>query len=348
MLFKEAKGLEIGDLVVVKHAFTATRGGQLSQDDVGIVTMVHNTGQIGLVADKQEPELLIGTPQFVNIRLVPKGLRHSFRQDHGSGYIKTFDKEKNGVADIVEEIQRIDDIIANAMGFFDKVLETGRALSAVEATWSMRENLRTYVLATLMAPAWHGSWASGIPMLVASHSRFCSHLTMAAVKGGRACDKEIDFIVALMPKMGFEVKVMARKNESKISGLVSIRWEWKRQRPGADDYIVELFQYQKVEKASMLAQAMAPEPKHCQAPNLKRIAVVSAPVDDKFGQPINERLNVLLLKMLDGAANRAAKNRFLPVTTADAYKSEENFRIYQEYFDLAYRTLAEIGRKPTG
>ena len=50
----------------------------------------------------------------------------------------------------------------------------------------------------------------------------CQDLTLLAIKGGAACDCEINFIVALMAELGAEVQEMAKSKD----GGERIEWVW--------------------------------------------------------------------------------------------------------------------------
>ena len=85
-------------------------------------------------------------------------------------------------------------------------------------------------------------------------------------------------------------------------------------RRGAGRCGVYLCQYQKVEDATvgLLQNDFMPLKANTHAPNLRRVAVVSAPVVDKEGEPIAQKLNENVSQALEGAKAIAAKKGFKP------------------------------------
>ena len=130
---------------------------------------------------------------------------------------------------------------------------------------------------------------------------------MFAVKGGAACDCEIQFIEIFMELLGAEVRL---KGEDQ--GPFRL-WVWMVKRDGAEDCNVSLYQYATVEDASVVQLELGhflARKDYTHAPNLKRCAVVSAPVTDEAKKPIAERLNTNVGDALARAKEEAAKNGF--------------------------------------
>ena len=138
----------------------------------------------------------------------------------------------------------------------------------------------------------------------------CRQLNLLAIKGGDACDCEIKFIEALMEELGAQVKVFRKVSENGER----IEWCWFLERKGGSICMVRLTQYQKVEYADvpMLQRDFLPVKAYTHAPNLKRVAVVSAPVVDKEEKPIAQELNENVSKALEGAKALADKKGFMP------------------------------------
>ena len=93
-----------------------------------------------------------------------------------------------------------------------------------------------------------------------------------------------------------------------------IQWRWWLKRKGAGNCMVTLYQYQKVEYAdvAMLQDDFLPEKAYTHAPDLNRVAVVSAPVVDEEEKPIAQRLNENVSQALENAKAVADKKGFLP------------------------------------
>ena len=138
----------------------------------------------------------------------------------------------------------------------------------------------------------------------------CSELTLLAIKGGDACDCEIKFIEALMEELGAQVDKFREVSDDGED----IRWCWWLQRKGAKPLHGGLHQYQKVEYATvgMLQNSFLPDKALTHAPNLRRVAVVSAPVVDKEGKPIAQKLNENVSQALENAKALADKKGFRP------------------------------------
>ena len=109
-----------------------------------------------------------------------------------------------------------------------------------------------------------------------------------------------------MEQLGAEVRVKA---EDQGKYLV---WMWNVKRDGADDCMVQLYQFKTVEDASVdqLKFGFLPLKAATHAPNLMRCAVVSAPERDIAGEPIAARLNKNVGDALAAAKEDAAKEGF--------------------------------------
>jgi len=164
----------------------------------------------------------------------------------------------------------------------------------------------TIVLATVFAGNWRSCWVTGLVATLLRNIPRCKTFNMFAVKGGPACDCEIQFIVNFMELLGAKV---IGKAVDKGKFLV---WGWKVKRDGADDCDVYLKQYKTVEDASVasLKTGFLARKDKTHAPNLKRCAVVSAPERDIAGEPIAARLNQNVGDALAAAKEKAAKEGF--------------------------------------
>jgi len=168
--------------------------------------------------------------------------------------------------------------------------ESGIAPTAEEVTIDRKENNHTIILATVKAGAWKRAWACSLLGLIIDGYTHCSRMDLLAIKGGWACDCEIEFIQKVMLALGFDVVT----DGCHVAVPAYTAWQWEIMRPGAEPYMVLLSLYDNVEELDPqnLATLCAPDldDSNCR-PNLYRIAAVSAPVVDMDGVPIAERLN---------------------------------------------------------
>lgn len=148
-----------------------------------------------------------------------------------------------------------------------------------------------------MAGGWRIIWAQSVVFtIIACYSR-CSTLCMHAVKGGPACDCEIDFINALLPAIGFTAIGPSIRNHP----LGYTRYTWCIGRPGADRFTVYVQVWDRPEniEAGALRADFHPRESQSVVPNLVRVAVVSSPVTDLKGERADEKLNSKLNEGLD-------------------------------------------------
>ena len=164
----------------------------------------------------------------------------------------------------------------------------------------------TIVLATVFAGNWRSCWVTGLVATLLRNIPRCDIFRMFAVRGGPACDCEIQFILNFMELLGAEVVVKAADTGEYLW------WQWKVKRDGADDCVVQLVQFKTVEDASVdeLSQDFLPDKANTHAPMLKRCAVVSAPERDIANEPIAARLNKNVGDALATAKELAAKVGF--------------------------------------
>ena len=212
----------------------------------------------------------------------------------------------------IHEVDRIYGMLLLALkeGRTEAETDTSGPKEAGEVIQATLDSFFTAVLATVHAGAWRLDWIAGILFVLLCSVPCCRVLNLLAIKGGAACDCEIKFIEALMEELGAEVKTFREvENDGK-----RIEWTWWLKRKGAEDCTVYLFQYQKVEYADVeqLQVDFLPEKAYTHAPNLQRVAVVSAPVVDKEGKPIAQKLNENVSQALEGAKAIADKKGFMP------------------------------------
>jgi len=167
----------------------------------------------------------------------------------------------------------------------DKFNEAGR--SAEEVVDACLRCFDTIVLLSVKAGNWRSCWVRSLITTLLLNIPRCRLFTMFAVRGGAACDCEIQFIEKFMELLGAKVVQKAAD-----CGMFLL-WGWKVKRDGADDCLVRLQQFKTVEDASVvnLKAGFQPDKYFMHAPNLSRSAVVSAPEKDIAGEPIAARLN---------------------------------------------------------
>ena len=212
----------------------------------------------------------------------------------------------------IDELDDVHGVKLQALkqGLLEAVKDTSGPKQAGETVKAQLDSFGTAVLATVEAGAWRLNWVAGLLYILLSCVPRCCDLNLLAIKGGDACDCEIKFIEALMEELGAKVDTFRKVSYDGER----IRWTWFLKRKGAEDCTVYLNQYQKVEYATVgfLQKDFLPNKDYMNAPNLNRVAVVSAPVVDKEGKPIAQELNENVSKALEGAKAIADKKGFAP------------------------------------
>ena len=188
------------------------------------------------------------------------------------------------------------------LGKLKAVVEGKDKRSAEQVVAACLGGFDTIVLATVFAGNWRSCWVSGLIATLLRNIPRCKIFTMFAVKGGAACDCEIQFTEIFMELLGAEVRMKA-EDQGKF-----LLWQWNVKRDGADDCFVCLHQYKTVEDATVasIKVSFLAQKKYAHAPNLKRCAVVSAPERDIAGEPIAARLNKNVGDALAAAKELAA------------------------------------------
>ena len=212
----------------------------------------------------------------------------------------------------IHEVDRIYGMLLLALkeGRTEAETDTSGPKEAGEVIQATLDSFFTAVLATVHAGAWRLDWVAGLLFVLLCSVPCCKALNLLAIKGGDACDCEIKFIEALMEELGAKVE----RFRVVINNGARIDWCWWLERKGAGRCMVRLTQYQKVEYATVEALQIdfLPVKALTHAPLLNRVAVVSAPVVDKEGKPIAQRLNENVSKALENAKALADKKGFMP------------------------------------
>lgn len=217
-------------------------------------------------------------------------------QEKGEGDFWVKHKIDYGTIDF--QIQSVIDATDKQIIFKDIELTPQTASEVLAAT---RANLRTCVLATVHCPAWFLTWQQSLALLILSSYMNCQQLILYTLMGGPQCVCEVLFILRLLRELGF-VTTSEEPKVMKDWGVV--QWRFKKAREGANEcevYVMSFFDMDHV-TSSMFAQALRPSARHMHSPDLRRIAVVSAPVT-LLGKPprrMDEVLNIKLKEVLDG------------------------------------------------
>ena len=145
----------------------------------------------------------------------------------------------------------------------------------------------------------------GVVTLLIKWVPLCSRITLVAVKGkpGGGSDAEIKFIEELLPRVGAR-KVEERQGKDYEKHLY---WVWNIPRPDGSICTVYLLQYKKAEDTGNIERQFWPEKEFSAAPNLKRVAVVSAPATSKgvsVATLLNEKVAESLSKAVDVAKTK--------------------------------------------
>ena len=137
----------------------------------------------------------------------------------------------------------------------------------------------------------------------------CAILYLNALNGGPACKCEIGFIRTVMHGLGFKCDV----DGDFIAEKKSTRFWWTKERPGgAEPFTVYLIVHHDPDDIAVeyICDNLHPTSDNATAPNLKRLAVVSAPVTDGRGERADERLNAALGKALKMMQERVKETGF--------------------------------------
>jgi len=173
-------------------------------------------------------------------------------------------------------------------------------------------NFWTTVLATVRVPGWRAQWMLMVLYLILVSYPTCERLYLNALKGGASCDSEISFIRTVMFSLGFECKLDGGfRAQSKFTYFC-----WIKERPGgAHPFNVFLTVHHDPDDidVEMICDSLHPYSDNATAPNLKRVAVVSAPVTDGRGERADERLNAALGKALEMMQERVRAKGFTDI-----------------------------------
>jgi len=218
-------------------------------------------------------------------------------------------------------------ILMAMLGQLEAVVEDKVVRTAEQVVAAALGSFDTIVLATVKAGNWRACWVGGLIATLLRNIPRCKVFTMFAVKGGAACDCEIQFIENFMELLGAKV-VLKAVDKGKF-----LQWQWLVKRDGARvDCAVNLMQFKTVDDASvvMLKHGFLADKDYTHAPNLRRSAVVSAPVTDQAGEPIAARLNKNVGDALAAAKELAARKGFVP-SKADFANDDGHLKAYLAY-----------------
>ena len=167
----------------------------------------------------------------------------------------------------------------------------------------------TTVLATVRVQGWRAPWMLMVLYLILVSYPTCAELFLNALNGGPACKCEIGFIRTVMRGLGFEcVDDGAFDAKGKFTYFV-----WRKERPGgAQPFTVNLTVHHDPDDIAVegICRDLHPDLDNATAPNLRRLAVVSAPVTDGRGERADERLNAALGEALKMMQERVKERPF--------------------------------------
>ena len=167
----------------------------------------------------------------------------------------------------------------------------------------------TTVLATVHVPGWRALWMLMVLHLILVSYPTCAELYLNALNGGPACKCEIGFIRTVMRGLGFKCTI---DGYFERNGRFTA-FQWSKKRPGgAEPFYVSLYVHHDPDDIDVerICINLHPYSDNATAPNLKRLAVVSAPVTDDRGERADERLNAALGKALKMMQERVKEKGF--------------------------------------
>jgi len=180
---------------------------------------------------------------------------------------------------------------------------------AIEVAKGISRNFWTTVLATVRVQGWRAPWMLMVLYLILVSYPTCEVLYLNALNGGPACKCEIGFIRTVMRGLGFECRADGRFNAKRKNTV----FHWTKERPGgAYPFVVYLTVHHDPDDINVedICSDLHPFSRNATAPNLKRLAVVSAPVTDGRGERADERLNAALGEALKMMQERVKEHGF--------------------------------------
>jgi len=189
---------------------------------------------------------------------------------------------------------------------------------AIAVARGISRNFWTTVLATVRVQGWRALWMLMVLYLILVSYPTCAELYLQALNGGPACKCEIGFIRSVMRGLGFSCEVDGSFNAEKKY----TRFMWRKERfgggkdpfgnPFAEPFTVYLTVHHDPDDIDVerISNDLHPASFNATAPNLKRLAVVSAPVTDGRGERADERLNAALGMALTVMQERVKEKGF--------------------------------------
>lgn len=192
-----------------------------------------------------------------------------------------------------------------------------RAMTAEECGADIRDTATSIVMATVFARKWEMTFC----MSYAAHVSRCwiegaGSLTLLAVAGGPACQLEIKLIEAMTLVLGG----VPGKVAVEVGNGLSTQYTWQISRgAGKQKMMVDLRIYNLAEKvASGIEKVIHPYERHAKAPTLKRVAIVSCPLEDQRGKNANDLVNKSIGEMMGTMVKRCKDHGFAPEYSDDA------------------------------
>ena len=181
--------------------------------------------------------------------------------------------------------------------------------AAIKVAKAISLSFWTTVLATVRVPGWRAPWMLMVLYLILVSYPTCGTLYLNGLKGGSHCDCEISFIRAVMRGLGFKCE----RDGYFYADKKFTQFSWIKERPdGAPAFYVYLAVHHDPDDIDVetICRSLHPLSRNATAPNLKRLAVVSAPVTDGRGERADERLNAALGKALEMMQERVKAKGF--------------------------------------
>ena len=156
----------------------------------------------------------------------------------------------------------------------------GEKPTAVQCAKEQKASLETLVLATVYCPAWRIAWIQSFLMLIIKNYANTRLLILQAVKGGSNTDCEIRFVEEAMRLLGFTPGDFRTSRKHNMHVKI---WMWQMKRPATKEkYTILMYQYDAVKqlKPKSFAYDCRVEESKSIAPDLKRVAIISMPLQD--------------------------------------------------------------------
>ena len=141
------------------------------------------------------------------------------------------------------------------------------------------------------------------------------------------------FLKRVLPLMGAEPGGDYKEEGQKFAKL--LQWHWYINRSGAAPCDVVLRLYEQPQDATDLDEAFYPQAACAAAPDLARVAVVSAPAETKGGESVATLFNRRVAEALTAAKAKAENKGWYP--NASDYLKADGSDVDDDAFEAAVR-----------